>query len=183
MSENKERQGVRAWKCMFFETQKGCKNGEKCLFQHDAAAVVRKIPKRCWFFGSKTGCRNGKHCFYLHDDDTKSVCPYLSQCRFKDTCTRAHEFKWQPKKLKAQDIKAKLLQLDELRELYPDQKEGLQIAGKDVRDLIAEGIEEYPQYEIQRWMEHSFELLKGAVALKLQVDHGMKEAEAFANRF
>jgi len=46
--------------CAFFNTSKGCKNGNQCAFLH---TTMEKEP--CKFFNG-TGCKYGEKCFYAH---------------------------------------------------------------------------------------------------------------------
>ena len=70
--------------CLFFNTRKGCKNGDLCPYSHTLISTPKSsIP--CKWFATGKKCFYGEGCYFSHVDtqDTKQkVCTYGYKCAF-----------------------------------------------------------------------------------------------------
>lgn len=84
--------------CKYFQTEDGCRNGDKCRFRHDLPKDNYRT-KACKYF-LHGECRNGDECTYRHDPPELNPhyrtkpCKYFQTeegCRNGDKCRYKHE--------------------------------------------------------------------------------------------
>ena len=69
--------------CKFFISEKGCKNGMRCVYKHDleqAPTKGRHKLRICRFFQSRRGCSNGAKCMFLHQNEKGETVVSHSVC-------------------------------------------------------------------------------------------------------
>lgn len=52
--------------CAFFNSERGCKEGDKCVFAHIKGKSGEMPKKPCQFFGTEKGCPKGDTCAFSH---------------------------------------------------------------------------------------------------------------------
>ena len=85
------------FKCIFFETKKGCKKATNCPYQHDPSAPSPKLKKPCRWFKTLKGCQFGDTCYFQHEAKGETAatsydCPYGVSCIFRahNCCKNSH---------------------------------------------------------------------------------------------
>ena len=81
--------------CRFYNTQKGCANGDQCNFTHSDQAVVKNIKTRTCKFFVNNNCNKGDACPFLHEqpvpkDQTPCRFEKLGGCKKGDECQFMH---------------------------------------------------------------------------------------------
>ena len=79
--------------CRFYNTQKGCANGDSCKFEHTDNFQNNKT-RTCKFF-AKGNCTKGEECSFSHEQPlpkSETPCRFAQSggCKKGDTCEFQH---------------------------------------------------------------------------------------------